>query len=463
MVPLAVASGKTNESAVTRMLQALTNPLSGPADASTSTWVPSDSGQAVKGWKTDNLSWTLPAGTPATATVFAASAQKSEIPVSTLPGSTAVPFTADIARPVSSPSLPSRAQIDRSIAWTRADMTRSFNLAPLPGVDVSEATPPAPTSELQQTPIAVPATPLAGSMALEGQTKQNGPIIVHNQYGQIITIQQTGEPDDEPLATGAPALSTPSIPESTNLDITNQYIRSHLPKDTVPKDSHLGEKQHVDGSGTTAQPEVIKAVDADAGGHISTEPLPLAKTQPGIGQESQPLLFAHQRTSNPMHSAALSTEPSLSYRLPSGVNVPEGSVVDQMIAHFSVNKRLETGTVNLRLYPQELGELRMEIRVEQENIKAHIVAQNPQAQEMIDRHLPRLREALEQQGLHLQQIDVTVAANDHAGNEQFRDGSGWRQPGRSRGTGTKSTIFPLESETEVDTERSVANTLSVLA
>ncbi len=46
----------------------------------------------------------------------------------------------------------------------------------------------------------------------------------------------------------------------------------------------------------------------------------------------------------------------------------------------------------------------MEIKVEQDNIKAHIIAQNPQAQEMIDRHPPRLREALELQGLNLQQI-----------------------------------------------------------
>lgn len=189
----------------------------------------------------------------------------------------------------------------------------------------------------------------------------------------------------------------------------------------------------------------------------------IQKGQQNTVMESQPLIFSHTRSSVQTTSSGAPVDSSM-FRLSSGSTVPEGTVVDQMIAHFSVNKRLETGTVNLRLYPQELGELRMEIKVEQDNIKAHIIAQNPQAQEMIDRHLPRLREALEQQGLNLQHVEVTIATHDNTGNERFQESSAWRQPSNSpHRASPDQPVFTLETDEIAGDGHSAANTLSVLA
>jgi flagellar hook-length control protein FliK len=189
----------------------------------------------------------------------------------------------------------------------------------------------------------------------------------------------------------------------------------------------------------------------------------IQKGQSNLGPDNQPLIFAHQQSSSQITGNSATVESS-TYRLPSGSTVPEGAVIDQMITHFSTNKRLETGTVNLKLYPQELGELRMEIKVEQNNIKAHIIAQNPQAQEMIDRHLPRLREALAQQGLHLQQVEVTLAAQDNTGGERFKESDAWRQPSPSQHhTASEQPIFTLETDVSPGDDHSLANTLSVLA
>ena len=140
-------------------------------------------------------------------------------------------------------------------------------------------------------------------------------------------------------------------------------------------------------------------------------------------------------------------------------------MVDQMIAHFASNRRLDTGEVTLRLHPQELGEVRMAIKVEQDNVRAHIIAQNPQAQEMIDRHLPRLREALEQQGLNLHQIEVTVAAHDNAGGERFQDNNAWRQPAASSHRSiSEQPIFSMEPDEIMAADTAATNTtLSVLA
>ncbi|NLB06362.1 MAG: flagellar hook-length control protein FliK [Desulfobulbaceae bacterium] len=58
---------------------------------------------------------------------------------------------------------------------------------------------------------------------------------------------------------------------------------------------------------------------------------------------------------------------------------------------------------------------------------------------MIDRHLPRLREALEQQGLHLQQVSVTLAGGDHTDSQRFHDNFN-RRPGSG---GPQGVIAPL--------------------
>ena len=137
--------------------------------------------------------------------------------------------------------------------------------------------------------------------------------------------------------------------------------------------------------------------------------------------------------------------------------------MDQMIAHLTMNKQLETSTINLKLHPQELGELRMEIKVEQDNIKAHIIAQSPHAQEMIDRHLPRLREALEQQGLHLSQVEVTLAANDRTDNQAFQDSLSQNMMHRSLKNKSTQATFPLNAIGEAEETVQAPITLSVMA
>ena len=302
--------------------------------------------------------------------------------------------------------------------------------------------------------------------------RANDPLVVQNKYGQIITIHQGNAVEEKAVIPDGFAKATTAATESQRMDVNGNYIRSHLPNDT-PDNAGEGSDNRQQGSPAhtrqqdsitqTRQEETATTPDLAKSGQPTFEQTLLQKTQPTLGQEAQPLLFAHQ-TGSGQQAASSATGHAPSLQLPSGSLVPEGTVVDQMIAHFSINKRLESGTVTLRLSPQELGELRMEIKVEQENIKAHIVAQNPQAQEMIDRHLPRLREALAQQGLHLQQVEVTIASHDHAGNERFQESNAWRQHNPSPGHAlSPQEAFSLETDEIDGGSHSAATTLSVLA
>ncbi len=294
------------------------------------------------------------------------------------------------------------------------------------------------------------------------------PLIVQNQYSQIITIQQNNAlpvaPESQGTTTVAPLINQ----SDADMDLTNQYIHSHLPNETATKGEDAG--SHSNTNNESGQSTPNNQMPQAAESQTTAEPLFAAKSLATAGQESQPLIFSHQQGGG-LTSATLTTSTTSTaapdsslYRLSSGTTVPDGTVVDQMIAHFSINKRLETGSVNLRLHPQELGELRMEITVEQDNVKAHIVAQSPHAQEMIDRHLPKLREALEQQGLHLGQVEVTVASNDNAAGERFQEQTTRQQSHRSMGIKQNHSLFELDLDEELPiTTTEVDNNLSVIA
>lgn len=340
----------------------------------------------------------------------------------------------------------SHAAGQQEVASPQPEITVAFTTAPVQAVDAG--TP--------QQSVATQAT----------EAQPNSPLIVQNTYGQILTIYQAGKGEEETPAAASPGATGGTTGDGQPIDIENNYIRANLPNKTARTTS---ENTSEEGNGQPqaapfqAKKEESAAPKASPTDGLTTAEQALAqKTAATPGSESQPLVFAHHRFGEPT-TVGGSTSASPSFPLPSGSTVPETTVVDQMIAHFSMNRRLESGTVNLKLYPQELGELRMEIKVTQDNVKAHIVAQNPQAQEMIDRHLPRLREALEQQGLHLQQVEVTLAAQDNATDGRFQESHAWRQPSSSpQRAAADQPVFTLETEESSGDDSSVASTLSVL-
>jgi flagellar hook-length control protein FliK len=313
-----------------------------------------------------------------------------------------------------------------------------------------------PTDNSVTTPV-----DKAASLVAEMNGDPEAPFVVQNKYGQIITIQYSNTPPVISAASGMASSHRPqAVANSSTRDLADEYIHSRLPTDAASR---------ADGSSNASaviaphsQSTFLDNSSQNFDERTVSEPLPMTKGLNTNDVEPLPFFFSPQQGRSQGETTASTTTTSM-YRLPSGNFVPDGTVTDQMIAHFSVNRRLESGSINLKLYPQELGELRMEIKVEQDNVKAHIIAQSPQTQEMIDRHMPKLREALEQQGLHLQQVEVTVAAQDNASGERFQDSRAWQQAGRSTASQSSQTLFEHQLEEELDGEEQSNSNLSVIA
>ncbi len=199
-----------------------------------------------------------------------------------------------------------------------------------------------------------------------------------------------------------PYLVTPSPIRDTN----GNYISAKIPEiSTINRatiNNHLQQKQGNEEKGK-----------ANYGNIVQLEPNNMGKTSI---QES-PLIFSLHRESIPVVMPGTQSGYATSFlRLPSGTEVQHKSIIDQIINRFTVNRSMDPGTIILKMHPAELGELRMEIRVDQENIRAYITTQNPQVQEIIDRYMSKLRDALEEQGFNLEHLEVTV--DDHSDNDE---------------------------------------------
>ncbi len=69
------------------------------------------------------------------------------------------------------------------------------------------------------------------------------------------------------------------------------------------------------------------------------------------------------------------------------------------------------------LNPEELGEVKLELAVEKDQVRAHLHAQSSQVHEVLEKHIARLREALELQGLKLD--EVRISSDSQGGESRF--------------------------------------------
>ena len=84
-------------------------------------------------------------------------------------------------------------------------------------------------------------------------------------------------------------------------------------------------------------------------------------------------------------------------------------------------------TAHIRLDPPELGSLTVKVSVDSDsNTQISFVAATPQARDMLESQMGRLREMLAQQGMDLSRADVDVSQQDASGAEQRESSRGGR-------------------------------------
>jgi len=139
--------------------------------------------------------------------------------------------------------------------------------------------------------------------------------------------------------------------------------------------------------------------------------------------QAEPVMFESQfQTQGSTQSQPTNGQTDTALKLHQGAPLMENRVVDHVVERmsFSINRPLETSTVTIKMHPQELGELRIELEVNKEGVKAVLHAQTQQAHDLLERHMPRLREALALQGLRLDDVQVNINS-EHADRSLFQE------------------------------------------
>jgi flagellar hook-length control protein FliK len=140
---------------------------------------------------------------------------------------------------------------------------------------------------------------------------------------------------------------------------------------------------------------------------------PFQQTLITTGQEPAPLMTSESGRAVP---------------LPGATQVHDQQVMQQVIERFQLNKRPLETQINIRLQPAELGALKIDLTVSEGSIRASVVAQNQQVQEIIERNLARLRSILEGQGFTIDSLVVTSESEtidefNHFDSRPFQHGT----------------------------------------
>jgi flagellar hook-length control protein FliK len=189
-------------------------------------------------------------------------------------------------------------------------------------------------------------------------------------------------------------------------------------------------------------------VDAE-GLQIEVEPKPqgqvaqLGQPQPGTQQGTNAAQLhaqPHANLAGGQSHGTLDAGRTLSQSQPvitlsSGTQVSESQIFDQVVTHLSGSANGETGRMVLRLNPGELGTLKIDLQIEGDKVRANLHAQSQQVQEVIERNLPQLRNALAEQGLKIDQFQVDVdqqpreefARQGDREQQKFSDTRDWQQ------------------------------------
>jgi flagellar hook-length control protein FliK len=115
----------------------------------------------------------------------------------------------------------------------------------------------------------------------------------------------------------------------------------------------------------------------------------------------------------------------------SQVSQPAEQVVQQVRDRF-VNHEAKPGSeqIVLRLSPEHLGELKVNINLDGQRLKVEIVAENRMVRDSLMQHTDSLKESLSRQNIKMESFEVTTGGNGTT--DGGRSQSDWRELAHQR-------------------------------
>jgi flagellar hook-length control protein FliK len=105
--------------------------------------------------------------------------------------------------------------------------------------------------------------------------------------------------------------------------------------------------------------------------------------------------------------------------------VSHEQIVSQVREKLATVDPRDNGQVVLRLHPEELGELKIDVRMENQRLRVDIVTESPTVKEALLANMNSLREVLAKHNIAMDRFDVSTGGSGF--QQAFRDGRAWEQ------------------------------------
>jgi len=104
-------------------------------------------------------------------------------------------------------------------------------------------------------------------------------------------------------------------------------------------------------------------------------------------------------------------------------------VFDQIVQRAVVQVRNDQSEIKIDLKPDFLGNVRMQILTEKQQVSVRITTEFPAVRDMIEAGLQQLKSELQNQGLHVDRLEVSVSDDHHKQPRRHAQSNGSRKPG----------------------------------
>lgn len=108
-------------------------------------------------------------------------------------------------------------------------------------------------------------------------------------------------------------------------------------------------------------------------------------------------------------------------------DAPDVDILEQIRSRLNVSAKNGLQKITIGLTPESLGKLNIEISRGQNGISAQILADNPQAKEILEKNLDGLKSVLQSQGVNVNNVNVKVAEagrSSENNNNMFQNNDG---------------------------------------
>ena len=286
----------------------------------------------------------------------------------------------------------------------------------------------------EKTPVSMAVISPMAAHTRQQMAAETAPLMV--SLNQLTSLKSTAVDNQE------------KHPSFTVEPLRNQFHEQQLQIKTEAKNGEGNEQQFTSKQGT------------------ATATLTQSPQVSVISSTDQPLSFSEvsqaMMTSTQSHTTPVNPQPiSPAVHLPPVVH--DNSVLQQVAERFQLQMQNQETKLRIQLQPAELGKLDINLSVKEGSIRAHVVAQSGQVQELLERNMTKLKGILESQGFSIEEILVSTASESVSNSDLFHDQATRHQNQASSKSHFSDTPFSDTLENLVTSDDEPATSVNITA